>query len=208
MTNAGVWAWAALVSLSLAGCGGASTTGKSVPASQGAPCCASAKPASGPAATPCEPAVTLEQAQAIYEAGLALQWRGDVEGAVEKYRLAIVSDFVPAINHLAWLECTYPIEKYLNPAQALELSLRAYKLAVHPDRATKLGADVTDTVAAAHARMGQYDKAVEFVDKALAMAAELKLRYAVKDFTAHRELYLQHKPFSDVEQLKNHRPQE
>lgn len=203
MRNAGIWAWAALVGLTLAGCGGAPSAGKAeTPGQRSGGCSATA-----PATRPGEPAVTLEQAQAIYEAGLKLQWRGDVAGAVEKYRLAIGSDFVPAINHLAWLECTYPIEKYLNPPQALELSLRAYKLAVHPGQATKLGADVTDTVAAAYARLGQYDKAVEFTDKALAMAQELKLRYAVKDFTAHRELYLQHKPFSDVEQLKNHQGQ-
>jgi tetratricopeptide (TPR) repeat protein len=208
MKNVGIWAWAALACLTLAGCG-TSNSGKAESLGRRCGCCDAATPSSGPAATrPGEPAVTLEQAEAIYEAGLALQRRGDVAGAVEKYRLAILTDFVPAINHLAWLECTYPIEKYLNPPQALELSLRAYKLAVHPDKATKLGADVTDTVAAAYARMGRYDKAVEFTDKALAMAQELKLGYAVKDFTAHRELYLQHKPFSDVEQLKNHRPQE
>jgi tetratricopeptide (TPR) repeat protein len=90
-------------------------------------------------------------------------------------------------NGLAWLLCTAPDEKVRDGKRALELAQKACELTDHKN------GGYLDTLAAAYAERGQFDKAVEWQEKALA-AGDMPVRDA--DAARKRlELYKQKKPY-------------
>ena len=71
-----------------------------------------------------------------------------------------------SINNLAWLLCTSPIDSVRNGRRALELAEKASELSRYKK------AFVLSTLAAAHAEMGDFDKAKEWSMKSIDIAKE------------------------------------
>ena len=81
--------------------------------------------------------------------------------AAKWYRLAAEQGDVTAANRLAWLMATCPIAAVCNGRVALEFA----RFAVGSDRsATNL-----DSLAAAHARLGEFNRAMEVISEIIAM---------------------------------------
>jgi len=95
----------------------------------------------------------------------------DFVEAVRWYRLAAEQGNVLAANRLAWLMAACPIEDVCNGEVALEFAA----LAVQQERtATNL-----DSLAAAYARIGDFDRALQVIkeilsDKSLSSSARVK----------------------------------
>jgi tetratricopeptide (TPR) repeat protein len=92
-------------------------------------------------------------------------------------------------NGIAWLLCTSPDPKVRDGKRALEAAQKACELTGYKN------GGYLDTLAAAYAELGQFDKAVEWQEKAL-KAGDIP----VKDQDAARkrlELFKQKKPYRD-----------
>jgi len=96
-------------------------------------------------------------------------------------------EFPGGHNGLAWLLCTAPDDKVRDGKRALDMAQKACELTDHKN------GGYLDTLAAAYAELGQFDKAVEWQEKALA-AGDMPVRDA--DAARKRlELYKQKKPY-------------
>src|SRR5262249_31402123 len=94
------------------------------------------------------------------------------------FRQAISKDpnWAEAYRSLAWLEATCPNPTFQNPQEAIATAERAAKLAQTADYL------ILDTLAAAHASAGRFDKASEIQRQAVAcappeMASSLRQRF-------------------------------
>jgi tetratricopeptide (TPR) repeat protein len=92
-----------------------------------------------------------------------------------------------ALNNYAWILATCPDDKLRDGTKAVELSKTACELSDWRDP-MHLG-----THASAHAEVGQFDEAVRWQEKALALVPEAQK----KDFQACLDLYRSHKPKRD-----------
>ena len=93
-----------------------------------------------------------------------------------------------ARDKLARLRATCPDEKFRNGQQAIDYATKACDLA-----AWKV-APYLDTLAAAYAEAGDFDKAVEWQQKGIALApAEKKA-----DFESRLKLYQEKKPYREL----------
>lgn len=97
----------------------------------------------------------------------------DIERALAK------RNYPPGLNNLAWWLCTSADKSVHAPAEGLEV---ARKLG-DPD---KLGISALDTVAACHAAVGQFDRAIELETKVLHTSARYPL--SVEDGEVERRL--------------------
>ncbi len=93
-----------------------------------------------------------------------------------------------ALNNLAWLEATCPDDSIRNGKEAVENAVEAVRLT--EGKAPGL----IDTLGAAYAEAGDFDKAVESQQKAVDLATDDKLR---QELRTRLELYRAHKPFRD-----------
>ena len=127
--------------------------------------------------------------------GLAYKNRGQTRIIRKEYEQAL-ADLDAAIRHdsngealndKAWILATCRDEKLRDGAQAIELATRACKLS------TWTNAGWIDTLAAAYAEAGDFDKAVEMQEKALKLAAMA----AREEFEARLALYREQKPFRE-----------
>jgi tetratricopeptide (TPR) repeat protein len=122
--------------------------------------------------------------------GHALSGKGDIEGAIGCYREALRLDpkFAAAHNNLAWILATGPN------------AVRDGKLAVeHATTACELTAWKNplwiDTLAAAYAETGDFDKAMEYQKKALSFPKLAKAH--AEDGRKRLEQFAQKKPYRD-----------
>jgi tetratricopeptide (TPR) repeat protein len=100
--------------------------------------------------------------------GQLYRLKGRAANAIEQYRLAlqVEPDQARCLNDLAWVLATDPDASVRNGDEAVELALRACELTGRADPA-KL-----DTLAAAYAEAGRYDKAVETAETAMGLTTE------------------------------------
>ena len=97
----------------------------------------------------------------------------------------------PAVlNSLAWILATSPDPAIQDPAKALALAHRA------TDLTEERNAAVLDTLAAAYAATGQFDKAVTNVEKAITLAQQFQAEVMLSEFHERLELYKQSKPYT------------
>jgi tetratricopeptide (TPR) repeat protein len=104
--------------------------------------------------------------------------QGNFDEAVADFRQAITKDanWAEAYRSLAWLEATCPNPSFQNPQEAIAAAERAAKLAPSADCL------ILDTLAAAHASAGRFDKASEIQRQAVGcappeMASALRQRF-------------------------------
>ena len=88
-------------------------------------------------------------------------------------------------NYLAWLRATCPDEKCRNGQQAVEYATKACEMAQWKDE------EYLDTLAAASAEAGDFDKAVEWQKKGMDLAPTSKKA----DFESRLKLYQEKKPY-------------
>jgi tetratricopeptide (TPR) repeat protein len=106
------------------------------------------------------------RAEWFYQLSLAEMMRGDFTNATTSLRntLTINSNFVAALNDLAWLLATAPEESIRKPHEAVTLALRACDLTKN-QAASCLG-----TLDAAYAATGQFQKAIEVATQTAKLA--------------------------------------
>ncbi len=122
--------------------------------------------------------------------GMALVRKGDVDGALAAFREAIRLDpnSAGAHNNLAWLLAVGP-DDVRDSKQAIAHATQACELTGWKNPG------YLDTLAAAHAAAGDFDKAVEFQKKALSVPA-----FEAADGKSARDrlqLYAQKKPYRE-----------
>jgi tetratricopeptide (TPR) repeat protein len=128
----------------------------------------------------------------LHLAGLYLDL-GMIPEAVTSYRktLELRPDSTEALNGLAWRLAIHRQADFFNPQQAIELAERGCKQ-IH-DTSAKL----MDTLAAAYAAAGQYDKAQETAKKALELCASTKQTDRAKVIEARLRLYAAGHPYEE-----------
>lgn len=117
----------------------------------------------------------------------------ETKSAIAYYTAALKLDvnYGEAQNNLAWILATCPDEKVRDGRQALQLA----SAAVRQQRGDLVS--MLDTLAAAFAENGQFDKAVQAVNQAVALANQAGQTERAARIDARRKLYDEGKPFRD-----------
>ena len=125
--------------------------------------------------------------------GMLLAAQGKLEDAVNHYQAAVkLEPRSPAAhNNLAWLLATSPVAYVRNGARAVELAQEAARLTSENDPS------VLDTLAAAHAEAGEYEKAVTVTTRAIELARAAENTDLAAQLEARRQLYLRREPYRD-----------
>ena len=107
--------------------------------------------------------ISADSSGAHYYLGRALERTGRVETALEHFREAVrlEPDWILALNSTAWLLATHPGPGVRDPDEAIRLARHASELTrdQHPV--------ILETLAAAYAAAGQFDRAVSTSERAL-----------------------------------------
>jgi len=122
------------------------------------------------------------------------QEQANYAGALEDYAAAIriAPDSASTLNDLAWLLATCPDQHLRNGETALQYAERACELT------NRKVADYLDTLAAAAAECGQFDKAVPAIQAAIQLAPEADRA----DLQARLKLYQEQKPYHEPKPAK------
>ena len=122
--------------------------------------------------------------------GFAAKKLGLYDKALADYsQAALLKPFEPkALNDFAWVLATCPDDKFRNGKSALKDAVKACELTKQADW------NCLDTLGAAHAEIGDFDKAIRAAEKALKLAPK-----ASKDAVRSRiELYADSKPYRET----------
>ena len=135
-------------------------------------------------------------AEAYGNRGNAREDKGEYDKAVADYSQAVAINpkYAAAHNDLAWLQATCPAEKCRDGKKAFENASKAYQL----DGGKHWG--YIDTLAAAYAETGDFEKAKEWETKAIALATAEK---AKTEMRSRLELYKQEKPYRQEPKKKS-----
>ena len=137
-------------------------------------------------------AIRLEPSESIYfnNRGDARRDKGDYKKAIADFDEAIRLDQKCSFpyNNRAWLWATCPEDKYRNGKKAVESATRACELGFWKDSGD------LDTLAASYAEDGQFDKAVEWQEKAI----KLLPNGPPADWQKRLDLYRDKKPYRDA----------
>ncbi|MEM6329318.1 MAG: tetratricopeptide repeat protein [Planctomycetota bacterium] len=135
----------------------------------------------------------------------ALQLRGDTYLSIGKHEEAIADfarlyelnpDNSGMLNNYAWTLATSPIDSLRDGALAIKLAARAAELTDYA------AAHILSTLAAAHAEAGDFDKAIEWSEKAVQVHAEdqAKTRDMTDALAAELESYRRGEPWRELQQ--------
>jgi tetratricopeptide (TPR) repeat protein len=115
----------------------------------------------------------------------------EYEKQIADYREAIglAPDHSMAHNNLAWTLATCPEEKYRDGKAAVDEATKAVELTQN-----KQG-EFIDTLAAAYAEKGDFDKAAEYQQKAIDLVEDEKVR---KDMRARLEMFRKHEAYRET----------
>ena len=132
---------------------------------------------------PADPKVRCGLARALYRSG-------QVRRAVKEYcsALDLSPDMQSAVTSLAWIYATHPDDQIRDGTRALMLAHRA-------SRAGDKTAEVLDTLGAAYAENGQFEKAVNTAREAGALAEAVGKTDLAKQIGTRLRLYLANKPY-------------
>jgi tetratricopeptide (TPR) repeat protein len=129
-------------------------------------------------------------AEAHNNLGLALTMTGKLDGAIEHFREAVrlKPDYLEPLNRMARILAMHPDPKLRDPGQAIEIAKRAADLTRYQD------ATILETLAAAYASAGQFDRAVTTAETALTLASAAQADELANHIRKKIELYRQAKP--------------
>ena len=135
-------------------------------------------------------------AEAHNNLGVILLSQGKLDKAAGHFRqaLQLKPNFTEAYNNLAWILAAYPDSELHHPSQAIQLAERAAELTRYQDAA------VLDTLAAAYAAAGQFDRAVTTAQTAIALASATKNNDLANQLHERLQLYRQAKPYREPTQ--------
>jgi tetratricopeptide (TPR) repeat protein len=131
--------------------------------------------------------------QAHYNLGMALRAKGRFGGAIEHLRKASrISPGSPMpLKELAWILATHRDPRVCDPNEAIHLAERAAGLTKYDN------AEILDTLAAAYAAAGHFDRATAIAQKALLLASNTHSDTLLCGIRKRLELYIQAKPFTE-----------
>lgn len=121
---------------------------------------------------------------ALAEAGRSAEAIGPLKEA-----LRLSPSLTPPMRTLAWILCTHPDDAVRNAAEAVRLAERADTLTQHRDPA------VLDTLAAAYAESGEFDRAIATAREARELALARRQASLAQDIEARISFYGEGKPF-------------
>ena len=133
-----------------------------------------------------EPRIYEQLAQAMIRTGRINEALAAYEKACQ---LEPENDF--PLNNLAWYLATYDDDRVRNPAKALVLAKRADELTKHKNPG------VMDTLAAAYAANGDFDKAVEITSQAMNLCGSAEAEPLRKELESRLVLYENGKAYID-----------
>jgi tetratricopeptide (TPR) repeat protein len=129
----------------------------------------------------------------------ALLAQGKAEEAISHYRqaLRLSPDYVKALYVMARILATHPNQALRDTRQAIELAKRAAELTGYKNPA------ILDTLGAAYAASGQFERAVATAEAALALASASKADELAEQIRERLELYRQEKAYREHGQEQN-----
>jgi arylsulfatase A-like enzyme/Tfp pilus assembly protein PilF len=132
-------------------------------------------------------------AEAQNNLGLALRALGERDEALVHFReaLRLRPDWPAPMNEIAWILATHPDPRVRNPAEAIRLAEAA------AEKTSRRQPVVLDTLAAAYASSGQFDRAAATAQEAAALAASAGPAGLAADIGRRLELYRQKKAFRE-----------
>jgi tetratricopeptide (TPR) repeat protein len=128
----------------------------------------------------------------VYDAlGLVLQETGDVGEAISVYHrgLGIAPENPRLANNLAWILATTPEATLRNGVEAVRLATQA------SERANHRNPNFLDSLAAAQAELGQFDEALETIERAIELAQARGFTELASRMQERRQLYASGKPY-------------
>ena len=126
--------------------------------------------------------------------GKMLMRVGRAREAVRYYRgaLALRSDWPEVLNNLAWVLATHEDGAIRNGAEAVRLAKRACQLDGYRVLTSM------DTLGAAYAEAGEFDRAVRMAERAAQLAIEARMRKVAEGIQGRVELYKAKRAYRDV----------
>jgi tetratricopeptide (TPR) repeat protein len=131
--------------------------------------------------------------RARYQYALLLQRQGHFAEAAGEFQKIVTQDpkHVAALNDLAWLLAACPDGTVRDGHRAVELAERAEQLSAGRSP------EILDTLAAAYAESGDFQKATATVKNAISLAAAQKKDSLAADLQIRLKLYQSNLPFHD-----------
>ena len=131
--------------------------------------------------------------QAYHNRGRIYSDKGEYKHAIRDFSKVVELNprHAQAHNHLAWILATHKDSQVRNGARAVELAQIACELTDYKVATT------LDTLAAAYAQLGQFDKAVETAAQAVQLARATKNEKLAKDIQRNLELYKAKRPYRE-----------
>jgi len=131
--------------------------------------------------------------EARYDLAYVLEQQGKIKEALENYRqtLGLQPDNIQILTHIAWILATNENDVIRNGEQAIQLAEKANQLSNNNQ------AIVLDTLAAAYAEAGRFERAVKTAEKAFRLAKLNKRNDLMNDIRERIELYNKQKPYRE-----------
>ena len=130
---------------------------------------------------------------AHYNMGNTLMMAGRTRDAIKNYSEALKSkpDHTDALNNLAWIYATHRNPAYRDGTKAVQLAEKASEID------GRKRPDLLDTLAAAYAEAGQFDKARQTAQKAMELARSTGHEKWMTDIEKRLQLYQSGRPFHE-----------
>ena len=133
--------------------------------------------------------------QAHYDLGQVLAQKGKINEAITHFEetLRLTPDWVEPMNNLAWLLAASKETTIRNPDRAVGLAQRACELTNYKKP------DLLDTLAVAYAAAGDFHKAIETAEKALALCRPSEQKTLKEKIENRLALYKEGKPYIETQ---------
>jgi arylsulfatase A-like enzyme/Flp pilus assembly protein TadD len=139
--------------------------------------------------------VRPDDAEAHNNLGLALRSMGQRDEALRHFQAALSArpDWPAPMNEMAWILATHPDARIRNPGEAVRLAERA------AERTGRRQPLMLDTLAAAYAAAGDFDRAAATAEAAMSLAASGGPAGLSGEIGTRLALYRQKKPFRETD---------
>jgi arylsulfatase A-like enzyme/Flp pilus assembly protein TadD len=136
-----------------------------------------------------------DDAEAHNNLGLALRSMGERDEALRHFQAALRlrPDWPAPMNEMAWILATHPDARIRNPGEAVRLAERA------AERTGRRQPLMLDTLAAAYAAAGDFDRAAATAEEAMSLAASGGPVGLSGEIGTRLALYRQKKPFRETD---------